>query len=619
MPNQIDVTYLNKNFTSFKSDLIEYAKSYYPTVYNDFSQASPGTMFIEMAAYVGDVLSFYLDNQLQETYLQYAKQSNNLYTLAYMLGYRPKVTSAAIVNLDVYQQVPAITIGGQSYPDFTYALTVQPGMQIQSNINNSTYYYAGNVVDFTVSSSLDPTNVSVYQLNGGGVPTSYLLQKSTEAISGQVKNKNFSFGASQRFSTVTINDTSIISIISAVDSNGNQWYEVPYLAQDYILTPVANTAGNYPSLNQYQNQVPYIIQKQQVPRRFVSRFTSDNTLNIEFGPGVNSTADTAILPNPNNVSVGFTGGGLSYLSSSWDPTDFVTTQTYGLAPTNTTITFNYLAGGGASSNASIGELTKIVSVKYNSQNGNASTLVTNNVSSSVGGGDGDTIDELRMNTLAEFPTQWRAVTQQDYLARVLCMPPMYGKVSKAYVTKNDQTFANYVNGDPTQQNPLLITMYVLGLDTNGNLAEPTPALLQNIQTYIQDYRMLTDSVKIEQAYIVNIGINFDVVTLPNYNGQDVISRCITAIQDFFNIDNWQINQPIIITNLYSLLDQIQGVQTVKNISITNLTDPTGATYSPYAYDISGATVNNVIYPSLDPCIFEVLYPNTDIQGRVVTF
>jgi hypothetical protein len=131
--------------------------------------------------------------------------------------------------------------------------------------------------------------------------------------------------------------------------------------------------------------------------------------------------------------------------------------------------------------------------------------------------------------------------------------------------------------------------------------------------------MLTDSVKIEQAYIVNIGVNFDVVILPNYNGQDVISRCITAIQDFFNIDNWQINQPIILTNLYSLLDQIQGVQTVKTVTINNLTDPTGNTYSQFAYDISGATVNNVIYPSLDPCIFEVLYPNKDIQGRVVTF
>jgi len=619
MPNQIDVTYLNKNFTSFKSDLIEYAKSYYPTVYNDFSQASPGTMFIEMAAYVGDVLSFYLDNQLQETFLQYAKQPNNLYTLAYMLGYRPKVISSAIVNLDVYQQVPVVTLGGQPFPDFSYALTIQQGMQVQSNLNSSTYFFIGDSIDFTVSSSLDPTNVSIYQLSGNN-PQTYLLKKTRKAISGQVKTQNFSFGTSQRFSTVTINDSNIISIISAIDSNGNAWYEVPYLAQDYILTPVANTAANFPALNQYQNQVPYIIQKQSVPRRFVSRFRSDNTLEIEFGSGINSVADASLLPNPNNVNVGFTGGGLSYLSSSWDPTNFVTTQTYGLAPSNTTITFNYLSGGGASSNVSIGELTKVSSFNFTGNNTSYNnTVITNNVSSSVGGGDGDTVEEIRMNTLAEFPTQWRAVTQQDYLARVLCMPPIYGKVSKAYVTKDDQTFSNYIGNTGAKQNQLLISLYTLGLDTNGNLAQPSPALLQNIQTYLQDYRMLTDAIKILSAYIVNIGINFDIVILPNYNGQDVVSRCITTLQNFFNIGNWQINQPIILTNIYSLLDQVQGVQTVKNITISNLVDSTGNTYSQYAYDIAGATVNNVIYPSLDPCIFEVLYPNKDIQGRVVTF
>ena len=620
MPDQIDVRYLNKNFTSFKSDLIEYAKSYYPTVYNDFSQASPGTMFIEMAAYVGDVLSFYLDNQLQETFLQYAKQKNNLYTMAYMLGYRPKVTSAAIVNLDVYQQIPAKTVGGQPQPDFNYALSIQPGMQVRSTVNKSAYFFVGDKVNFSVSSSSDPTSISVYQVNAGGVPSSYLLKKSAQAISGQIKTQTFSFGSAQRFTTIKLNDSNIISIISANDSNGNIWYEVPYLAQDYILTPVENTAANYPSLNQYQNQVPYIIQKKFVPRRFVSRFRSDNTLEIEFGSGINSVADTAIIPNPNNASVGFSGGGLSYLSSSWDPTNFVTTQTYGLAPTNTSITFQYLAGGGSVSNVGIGELTQVVSSNVSGVNTTyQNTLVTNNVSSSVGGGDGDTVEELRLNSLAEFPTQWRAVTQQDYLSRVLSMPPIYGKVSKAYGTKNDQTFSNYVNGDPSQQNPLLITMYVLGLDANGNLAEPTPALLQNIQTYIQDYKILTDSIKIDQAYIVNIGVNFDVVALPNYSGQDVISRCITTVQDFFNIGNWQINQPIILSNLYSLIDQVQGVQTVKKVTLTNLVDSTGATYSPYAYDIDGATINNIVYPSLDPCIFEVLYPNTDIQGRVVTF
>ncbi len=620
MPNQIDVTYLNKNFTSFKADLIEYAKSYYPTVYNDFSQASPGTMFIEMASYVGDVLSFYLDNQLQETFLQYAKQKNNLYSLAYMLGYRPKVTSAAIVDLDVYQTVPSITAGGLVSPDFNYALTIQQGMQVRSSINSSTYFFVGDKVNFTVSSSQDPTSISVYQTNGSGIPQSYLLKKSTKAISGQIKTQGFSFGSAQRFSTVTINDSNIVSIISALDSNGNTWYEVPYLAQDYILTPVENSATNYPSLNQYQNQVPYMIQKIQTPRRFTSRFKSDNTLEIEFGPGINSVADAAVIPNPNSVSVGLTGGGLSQLSSSFDPTNFVTTQTYGLAPSNTTVNIQYLAGGGASSNVGIGELTTPVSFTATGNNTSyQNTVVTNNVSSSVGGGDGDTVEEIRMNSLAEFPTQWRAVTQQDYLARTLCMPPIYGKVAKAYVTKDDAVFSNYTDINSSEdRSPLLISLYVLGLDVNGNLAQATPALLQNIQTYISDYRMMTDAIRIKPAYVINIGVTFDVIIRPSYNGQDVISRCLTVLKDTFDIGNWQINQPIILSNIYSALDVVDGVQTVKNVTIANKSGVSNG-YSKYSYDMQLGTINNVIYPSLDPSIFEVKYPNTDIQGRVVSF
>ena len=149
MANQVDIKYLNKDFASLKADLIEYARAYYPTAYNDFTQASPGSMFIDMASYVGDVLSFYLDNQLQETFLQYAKQKGNLFTLAYMLGYRPKITSAAIVNLDVYQQLPAVSLGGSNVaPDFTYAMTIEQGMQVKSNVNSSVIFYTPQKVNF---------------------------------------------------------------------------------------------------------------------------------------------------------------------------------------------------------------------------------------------------------------------------------------------------------------------------------------------------------------------------------------------------------------------------------------------------------------------------------------
>ena len=620
MPNQIDVKYLNKDFTSLKADLIEYAKSYYPTTYNDFSQPSPGTMFIEMAAYVGDIMSFYLDNQLQETFLQYAKQKNNLYTLAYMMGYRPKVTSAAIVDLDVYQQIPAITVGGNQIPDWSYSLTVAAGMQVKSNIDNTVVFYCPEKIDFTTSSSLDPTTVSVYTINGSNVPQSYLIQKKAHAISGQVKTQTVTFGAAQRFSTIDIQDTNIVTILNVVDNNGYTWYEVPYLAQDYIMNPVQNTAANYPSLYQSANQVPYMIQKLQVPRRFVSRFKTDNTLEIEFGSGINSVADSAIIPNPNSVSIGNTNG-LTLLNTAYDPTNFVTTQTYGIAPQNVTLTITYLVGGGANANALANQLTVPISTvatnlanKLQYQN----TIATNNASPAVGGGDGDSIEQLRLNIAAEYPSQLRAVTQEDYLARTLSMPSKFGKIAKAYVTKDDATFKNYMTNDKGERDPLSISMYILGLDNSGNLASPSTALMKNLQSWLSDYRMLTDGVNIKSAYIIDIGCNFDVVIRPNFTGQDVIARCLMSLQNYFDTDNWQINQPIILSEIYSLLDQINGVQTVKKVEIVNKTGVANG-YSAFGYDISAAKLNNVIYPSLDPSVFEVKYPTSDIQGRVVSF
>jgi hypothetical protein len=612
MANQTkDIKYINKNFDTFKADLIEYAKSYYPTTYTDFNQASPGSMFIEMASYVGDVLSYYLDNQIQETFAQYAKQANNLYPLAYMLGYRPKVISTALVDLDVYQQIPYVSSGGFNQPDFSYALVVNEGMQVKSNINGEVSFYAPERIDFRVSSSLNPTDVSVYTLDRSGNPTSYLLKKTTQAISGQVKTVSFDFGSGERFASATINDSNIISIISAVDSDGNNWYEVPYLAQDYILSGSVNN-----SLND-NNLVPYMMQKQYVNRRFTTRFQSNESLVIEFGSGINTVADTAIIPNPNTVSVGLTPGGLSQMGTAFDPTNFVTTQTYGLAP-KTTITFSYLVGGGASANVLSNELTQISSVSAAATNpGYEGTLAVNNPSPASGGGDGDTIQEVRMNAMSEFQTQYRAVTEQDYLARTLSMPVKFGKISKAYLTKDDITFANYNANDPADRDPILISMYILGLDFNGNLATPSANLMKNLSTYLQGYRMLTDSINIKPAYIINIGVNYDIVLRPNYNSQDVLTRTLTAVKGFFDTGNWQINQPIILSSLYSLIDSVEGVQTVKNIEVTNLSGEANG-YSKYSYDIKAGTLNNVIYPSLDPSIFEVKYPDEDIKGRVVT-
>lgn len=618
MASKVDIKYINKDFSSFKSDLVEFARAYYPTVYNDFTLASPGTMFIDMASYVGDVLSFYLDNQIQETFLQYAKQKSNLFAMSYMMGYRPKMTSVAIAELDVYQQVPSLSVGGSYVPDFDYALVIQPGMVVKSNINPSLYFYCPEKVDFTKSSSFDPTDVSVYTVNGSSIPTRFLLKKSTYAISGELRTKTFSFSSAQRFSTVNIQDTDIVGIVSAVDSDGNSWSEVPYLAQDYILSPVENTQANYPSLYQYSNQVPYILQKVNVPRRFVSRFRSNESLDIEFGPGVNTVSDSSIIPNPNNVGLGTVNYPTTFISSAFDPTNFVTTQTYGIAPYNTSITFTYLAGGGAVSNAQSNELTEPISfIASGVDTSLKNTVITNNENPAVGGADGDDVEDIRLNAAAEFSSQLRAVTQQDYLIRTLNMPQKYGKISKAYVTKDDATFTNYLRSDMSEKDPVSVSLYVLSYNNQGQLAAPSVALMQNLDTYLSEYRMLTDSVSIKPAYIINIQINFEIVTRPNYSGIDVLTRCIESTKNYFNSEKWEINQPIILSNVYSTLDLIEGVQTVKNVKINNLYGEANG-YSKYSYDINAGTLNGVIYPSLDPSIFEVKYPNVDIQGRITT-
>lgn len=618
-----DIRYLNKDFATFKEALIEYAKAYYPTSYNDFSTSSPGTMFIDMAAYVGDVLSFYLDNQTQETFLEYAKQPSNLYSIAYMLGYRPKVTSAAIVNLDVYQQLP--TSGSNYEPDFTYALTIEQGSQVKSNVNNNIFFYLPNSVNFNLSSSINPTDISVYTSVGGN-PNRYLLKKTTQAISGEVKSTTLTFGAAERFPVRNIEDTNIIEIISVEDSDGNYWYEVPYLAQNFILESVRNTQANYIELYSEENEVPFILRKKEVPFRYVSRFKENNSLELEFGAGIsNQVSASGYLPNPNNVGIG-TVNGTTLLNTAFDPTNFVTNDTYGLAPQSTTLTVQYIVGGGAVSNVQVNELTNIVSAPADFDNNPSdvnlegqilSSLAFNNAERAIGGGDGDSPEQLKLNTLNQFPTQMRAVTQQDYLGMILGMPAKFGQVAKAYVTKDEATFFQYVANQPGERDPLATSIYLLSYNANGQFETPGPAILQNIQTYLKEYRMLTDTIRLKPSFIINIKVSFDIVVLPNFSARDTIANCLTVLKVFFNRENWQINQPIILSTIYSLLDQVAGVQTVNRVLIVNLSGiNTG--YSQYSYDIAGATLNGVIYPSLDPSIFEVKYLDTDIQGRVVT-
>jgi len=612
-----NIQYINKDFTELRASLINYARTYFPTTYNDFSPASPGMMFMEMAAYVGDIMSFYLDNQIQETYLQYARQTNNLYELAYMFGYKPNVTQVATVDIDFYQQVPALGAPGSQSPDFSYALFIPANTTVTAGSPYNTTFLVEDPVDFSVSSSGDPTEVTVYQVTGGNDVQYFLLKKTRKAISSTINTTTFTFGAPEQFATVAISSPNIVGILDITDSDGNTWYEVDYLAQDTVFDSIKNTNVNDPNLSQYQGDTPYLLQLKGVQRRFTTRFLNSTTLQLQFGAGTSNDTDEEILPNPDNVGLGLPFE-VDKLTTAFSPSNFVFTKTYGIAPSNTTLTVRYLTGGGVGANVPANTITTISStVTFLNNNLNASTantvfnsLVANNPAAADGGGDGDTTEEIRQNASSNFATQLRNVTQDDYLVRALSLPAKYGVISKAYI---EPTKAQSVASGAAAS---ILDLYVLSFDINTKLRTASVALKQNLSTYLSQYRMVNDSINIKDAFIINIGVNFDIIVLPNFNSNEVLTRCILAMQNFFTIDKWQINEPIILRDLYVILDEVEGVQTVKNITISNKVG-TNLGYSQYAYDVTGATINNVVYPSIDPMIFEVKYPNQDIQGRVV--
>jgi len=609
-----DIKYLNRDFSDFRQRLIEYTKTYFPDTYTDFTPASPGMLFMEQAAYVGDVLSFYLDNQFQENFLQYARQSNNIFELAYMFGYKPKTTGVAQATLDFYQQLPAKTVSGSVVPDYDYAITIGENSIVSSQ--NGTSFLIQDKLDFSISSSQDPTEVSIYQVSGN-VPQYFLIKKKRNAISSTIKTQTFSFSNPEQFPTVNIADSNIIGILDIIDSDGNKWYEVDHLGQEMVYDSILNNNINDPNTSGNSTDVSYLLRLKKVQRRFSTRFTSLTNLQIQFGSGNPSNTDEEIIPNPNNVGLGLPFF-KSKLTAAYSPSNFLYTDTYGIAPSNTTLTVRYMIGGGVSSNVASNTLTNLdkTTSKFNNLNINATTanyifntLATTNPEAASGGRGGDTLEEIRQNTLSLIASQQRSVTADDYLVRALSMPSQYGSISKAYIEQPKLT-------DQQVSTVETLNLYCLSQNSLGQLDYASQTLKENLRTYLSQYRIIGDNIEIRDAFIVNIAVHFEIITYPEYNNNEVLLNCINALKEYFNISKWQINQPIFLRDLYILLDKIKGVLTVKNISLENKAG-TSLGYSEFAYDITGATLNQVVYPSLDPSIFEVRYPDLDIKGKVV--
>ena len=661
-----DIKYLNKDFSSFRANLIEFSKTYFPKTYSDFNETSPGMMFIEMASYIGDVLGYYIDDTLKESLMPYAEDEQSMLALAQFLGYKPKVTAPAISTLSIYQLVPSIGSGFNNKPDSKFYLRIKEGLSVQST--NDIEFRTTNLVDFEDASDRETT---VYERDANtGEPLFYLIKKYVQVISAVVKQKEVSFGDYESFQKIDLADTNIISIYDVRDSNGNKYYEVPYLAQEMVFIDYPNTEANDQDLYQFKSTVPYILKTIKTPKRFTTKINQDSTTTIQFGAGDPTASDEQLIPNLKNVGLGLPNS-ISRLEESFDPTNFLKTKTYGTSPSNTTITVKYYVGGGVASNISQGQLTKITGIEFDddiSAFNNADRVTYNTIKNSVavdneipatGGRDGETLEEIRQNSLANFGAQNRAVTAKDYQIRVLSLPSKYGGIAKAYAVADGtldnnspasilaspnhlQEFTDLVMGfvnkpdlqEPTEgsvkaditkyligktanenekNNPFAINLYLLGYDINGNITNLNRAVKENLKTYLNEYRLLTDGININDGFVINIGIDFEIVVFGNYNKSEVLTKCIIELKDYFNINNWSFNQTINLSEVELLIANVEGVSSVPKVIITN---KCAGKYSSNSYNIDAATKDKIVYPSLDPSIFEIKFPDADIKGRV---
>lgn len=598
------LTYFNKDFESLKRDFIEnHLKVYFSQTIGDYHESSIGIMLVEMMAYVGDTLSFYLDKKFSESFIATAQEPKNIFKHAKQAGFKAFGKASSFGPVDLMISVPAITGSGQVLPDMRFAGIVYAGAKVQAQ--NGQMFETLTNADFSTIDTTDNALVAVSRTDPvTNIPVSFgLLLKNIPVQAGETKTTTFSVGAYKSFLNLTIPDDDVLSIMNVTDSLGNTWYEVDYLAQDTVFDGVANTGVD-------TMDVPYVMTLRSVPYRFVTEYnTATGKTSLIFGTGDGTALDSDLIPNLGDLSIP-TIGKSTFTDYAIDPQNFLRTRTLGLAPVNTVLTIKYRVGGGIGTNIGAQQITSVANADFSTGNPSLDPTVARDVKNSLsvinptpiqGGRDEFSVDELKQLIPANFAAQSRVVTDEDCVARALSMPSKFGAIFRA------QAKAGQINRNSME-------LSILARDANGNPVIAQPSLKQNLQTYLSKFRMLTDAIEILDAMVINVKIAFNILVNPDYNRTQVLTECITQLQAYFSPDRWQIGMPINRTDIHYLLADVNGVLTVYQINITNLAGTVdGRQYSNTTYNITNNTVNNLVYCDQN-AMFSVAYPEKDIVG-----
>lgn len=628
-----DVNYIGRDFANLRKNLINHVKNYFPDNYKDFSDSSAGSLLIDLASYVGDVLSFYTDEQFKELYIDTAKQRKNVINLANMFSYKIKPKVSATTDLDMYVVVPSSGSNNNKIPDPYYCPIISQGAKAKSNTSPSIIFETMYDINFGISSSFDDVREEIiFETDVNDIPTKFLLKKKVQIVGSETTSFSQVVGDVQKYLKIQLPSDEVTEIISVVDSDNNKWYEVDSLAQDTIFIEQQNILSNDPELVAYSGSSPYLLKLKKVPKRYEVKVDENNLTYLLFGSGVYSSNDEEVIPNPLNVGSPNPIGDNRY-DASIDPENFLKTKTFGEAPHGTTLTINYRAGGGLETNVGANTIKQIENATFTFPvNTNIldqskisdikNSISCNNPSPATGGYNLEPIDVIKKNAISNLKSQKRCVTKEDYIVRAYSLPSKFGNVAKIYIEKDDAT-RDYDTDDIKNaeglpilkpKDPLALNMYVLAYNSSKQLTNASLALKRNLKTYISQYRIITDTINIVDGTIVNFQVFFEVISHTKENKNVVLMRCIDKLKEYFNIDKWNFNQPIVISEVYNELYKVEGVQSIPKIDFVC---KNGSGYSNNYLDMKGLTDKGIIYPSRKVMIYELKIPNSDLIGSCI--
>ena len=590
------INYTSRDFASIKGDLVSYAKRYYPDTFQDFSEASFGSLMLDMSAYVGDVMSFYLDYQVNESFLDTALEYNNVNRIAKQMGYKQSGAASSEGMVTFYVVVPASTNGVG--PDLRYAPTLKNGTKLGSA--SGTTFTLIEDVDFSKSSNdmiVATTNSTT------GVPVSYAIRATGRVKSGEVKVQYLSVGEYERFPKFRLDDSNVTEVLSIVDTAGNRYYEVEYLTQDTVYVPVVNKGVD-------KSIVPKIMIPQAVPRRFIVEYIGSRA-SIQFGNGSDKNLTSDVVSDPANVVLDMHGR--NYVTDrSFDPTNLIETDKLGMAPSNTVLAVIYRTNGANSVNISTNSLETItdVSLKFSNPNTLSDNTIRNVIASLEFENEdpivGDTLkpssEEVKQRAYGVYAAQNRAVTKQDYKSLIYNMPGKFGSVKRINIAQDKNSFKRNLN------------LYILSENPAGNLTKSPETLKNNLKLWISNYKMINDTIDILDGNIVDIGIEYKIMVDKEENRFSAIAAANSAIARKFS-RKFEFAEPMKYSDIFQSLKNIDSVLDVLEVKVVR---KTGAAYSDVSFDIDAYTTpdgRSIALP--ENYIFEIKYPSEDIIGSVV--